>query len=133
TGGNGFTLVLTLTDIVLGQFVEVRRQLTGQTTLQLSGQLRILLGISLLQLIPFCLKLGTLGARVPSLVDLVFNHKRFVLPLQVGTSGADLIIAQGCTVALFLTLFVRRAVADDGLAANDGRLGGVGAGLLNGG
>src|SRR5690606_15423657 len=75
----------------------------------------------------------TLGARVPSLVDLVFNHKRFVLPLQVGTGGADLIITQGCAVALFLTLLVGRAVADDGFAANDGRLGGVGAGLLNGG
>src|SRR5690606_35793719 len=100
--------------------------------LEFGGQFRVLGGVGGEALVPFGLAGGASSLGVPLGVDLVGNFERAMVPAQRGASGGDFVMAQRRAVALFLAGLVRRTEADGGLAADQGRLGGVLAGGLDG-
>src|SRR5690606_21531680 len=61
-------------------------------------------------------------AGVPLGVDVFGDLEGTMLPAQRLAGQSNLVLTQGCAVGGFLALLVRRAEADDGLAADKGRL-----------
>ncbi|MNQ60098.1 hypothetical protein D3C85_743670 [compost metagenome] len=131
--GDGLALGGDLGDVGGGLVGEVGWQLAGQTALELGGQLGELGGVGGEALVPggFAGGAGFLG--VPLGIDVGRDLERAVVPAQRSAGGGDLGIAQRSAVALFLAGLVRRAEADGGLAADQGRPRGFGAGGLDGG
>src|SRR5690606_33501967 len=130
--GDGLGLFRHFTDVGRCLGCEVGGQLAGHAALEFGGQFRVLGGVGGEALVPFGLAGGASSLGVPLGVDLVGNFERAMVPAQRGASGGDFVMAQRRAVALFLAGLVRRTEADGGLAADQGRLGGVLAGGLDG-
>src|SRR5690606_8445159 len=119
--GDVLALLRYLADEGTGLLLEVRRQLTGHAALELGSQLGEfgLVGSELL--VPLLLGTGTGFAGVPLGVDVFGDLDGTMLPAQRLAGPRDPVLTQGCAVGGFLALLVRRAEADDGLAADQGR------------
>ncbi|MCY1354613.1 hypothetical protein D9M69_409980 [compost metagenome] len=119
--GDGFALGGHFGDIGVGLGGEVGRQLALDAALEFRGQLRVSGGIGGETLVPgrFAGSAGGLG--VPLGIDLGRDFEGRVGPAQGSAGQGDFVVTQRCAVALFLALLVRRAEADHGLAADQGR------------
>src|SRR5690606_30740240 len=104
-----------------GLLPEARRQLTGHAALGLGSPLGVLGLVGSELLVPLLLGTGTGSAGVALGVDVLGDPAGTMLPTQRLAGQSDLVLTQGCAVGGFLALLVRRAEADDGLAADQGR------------
>ena len=102
--------------------VPVLRQLALHAPLELGGQVREGLPVGGKLFVPMLLGFGALGLGIPAGVDFRRDHERRVVPAQVLAGCGDLGLAQRGAVAIVRTAEIRRAVADDGLAADHARL-----------
>src|SRR5690606_19491340 len=91
-------------------------------TLELGSQRGILGLVGGELLVPLLLGPGTGFAGVPFGVDILGDLEGTVLPAQRFTGQGDLVLTQGRAVGGLLALLVGRAEADNGLAADQGRL-----------
>ncbi len=119
--GDGFALGGDFTDELAGLFGEVRRQLAGHAPLELGSQRREFGLVGGEALVPLVLGVGALLLGVPLGVDLGRDFEGAVLPAQRLAGQGDFGLTQGSAVGFFLALLVRRAEANDGLAADQGR------------
>src|SRR5690606_13684688 len=110
-----------LSQVLLGLLLPRTRQLAAHATLELARELRKLLLVALEARLPFRFPRPTALARVPAGTNVLGNHERLVLPAQVLARRSDLVDAERGTVRGFGALLVRRAEADDRLAADQAR------------
>ena len=127
-GSHGLAFVLAFLDVRLGFLGEIGGQVTGHATLELSRQFRLGLLVGRKLLLPLGLRCRTFLTGVPGTGDVGRNFERTVLPAQLLAGQGDFVVTQGGTVTAFLALFVRGTKADDGLAADQRGLFGVGTG-----
>ncbi len=116
--GDGFALGGDFTDELAGLLGEVGRQFTSHAPLELGRQRREFGFIGGEALVPLVFRVGALLLGVPLGVDLGRNFERAVFPAQRLAGQRDFGITQRSAVGFFLALLVRRAEADDGLAAD---------------
>ena len=88
-------------------------------------------GIGGEQLVPGRLLLLAARARVPAGVDLLRHFERAVVPAELVARQLDLVLAERRAVGLGRALLVRRTETDHGLAADQGRVGGLRARRLD--
>ncbi|GAB1459121.1 hypothetical protein MASR2M50_08950 [Thauera sp.] len=132
-GGDGLGLVDDLGEHRGDVGVPVGGQLAGHAALELGGELGVGGAVGGEGGVPLRLERGTLGAGVPGGVDVGRDVEGRVVPADVGACGLDLGGAERGAMHVVAVLLVGRAGADDGLAADQRGLGGVGLGLLDGG
>ena len=132
-GGDGLGLVGDLGEHSGDVGIPVGGQIAGHAALELGGELGVGGTVGGERGVPLRLERGTLGAGVPGGVDLGRDVEGRVVPADMGARGLDLGGAERGAVHVVAVLLVGRAGADDGLAADQRGLGGVGLGLLDGG
>ena len=130
-GGDGVALVLTFLNIGLGFLGKVCRQVARHAALELGRQFRLGLFVGGELVFPGLLGRCAFLFGIPGGIDFRGHFKRAMLPAQSLASQGDFIVTQRGTVAIFLALLVGGTKADDGLAADQCRLLGVGPGLFN--
>ena len=130
-GSDLVAFFLALTDIGIRLVGKVCRQFTRLPTQKLRRQLRVRGLIGVETLLPFALRLGTRFLGIPGILDVRRDFKRAVLPTQLFTGQGDFIFPQSGTMGVFLALLVGAAETDNGLAANQGGLIRIGAGILH--
>ena len=130
-GGHLVAFFLTFPDIGICLLQEVGGQLTSLATQELCRQLRIGGFVGVETLLPVTLGSGPFFATIPGLLDLGGNLEGTVLPAQRFPGQGNFIFAQGGTVGFFLALLVGAAETDNGLAANQGGLIGIGTGIFD--
>ena len=132
--GDGLALRVHRRDEGGGLLGPVLRQFAvDDAALELGGQLGEVAAVVLEAVVPRALVLRAGLLRAPAFVNVGGDLKRRGAPAQGLADQGDFVGAQRRAVALFLALLVRRAEADDGLRADQGRLVGDLAGRLDGG
>src|SRR5688572_22110564 len=98
--------------------LEALRQRPGRAPQELGGKLRVLRFVRLEAPAPARFRALARRARVPARADFVRDDEGLVRPAERLARERDLGVTEGCAVAFLLALLVRRAVTDDGLAAD---------------
>ena len=96
-------------------------QLALHASLVLGGQLGERCAVRIEALAPLPFPRGALFARIPVAANVVGNHERLVRPVELAAGRGDLVRAERRAVRRLGALLVRRAVADDRLAADQRR------------
>ena len=116
--GNSFAFVLALLNIRLGLLGEVRRQFSGHTTLELSGQFRFRLFVGSKRLLPLSLRGGAFFTGIPGTVYFRRDLESTVVPTQLLAGQCNFVLTQRSAVTGFGALLVGGTKTNDGLAAN---------------
>ena len=130
--GDRFAFVLALLNIRLGLLGEVRRQFSGHTTLELSGQLRFSLFVGGKRLLPLSLCGGAFFTGIPGTINFRRNLEGTVAPTQLLTGQCNFVLSQRCAVTGFGALLVGGTKTNNGLAADQRGLGCIRPASLNG-
>src|SRR5690606_17935656 len=117
--GDGLRLGIRFLDQLGTYLSPVLRQLAEHAALELGGEFRIRLGVSLVAVFPFLLECGAAAAAVPRLVHRLRNFEGRVIPADVRARGGNFVGAERRAVRVGGVRLVRGALADDGLAADD--------------
>ena len=131
--GHFLGLGIGLGDEGVGLLVPVGGQFAGHAALELGGLGRIGFAVGGELLVPGGLGGGTLLLGIPAGGDLAGDLERRMVPAQGLAGQGNIVVTQGGAVAVLQALLVGGAEADDGLAADQGRLVGDRAGLVDGG
>ena len=108
-------------------------QITLHAAAELGGLGREGLGILGELVVPQFFHALALGLGVPTLVDILGDNEWCVVPAQILAGGVDFGLAQGGAMHVMGAFLVGRALADDGLALDQGGLVGMLLGFLDGG
>src|SRR5690606_14435411 len=132
TRGNHFAFGLAFFDISLGFGGKVGRQFAVDAAFEFRRQFRVSRCIGSKFFIPALLSSGAFFFGTPTGVDIFRNVEGTVFPAQTLAGEGDFVIAQRCAVALFFAFFIRGTETNNGFAADQGRLFGIGTGGFNG-
>ena len=120
TGGDGFFFLDTGRDVGRHGLIELRRQGTLHAALQFCGFGWELLTVGRKLGLPARLQRCTVGFGIPGSVYIRRHLKGRIRPIDRGARRSDLGITQRRAVNFVAALHVWRALADDGLAADQG-------------
>src|SRR5690606_14336724 len=132
TRSHHFTFGLTFVDVRLCLGGKIRRQFAVHAAFEFRRQLWVSRCIRSKFFIPALLRSGAFFLGTPTGVDIFRNFEGTVFPAQTLTGEGNFVIAQRRAVALFFAFFIRGAETNNGFAADQGRLFGIGAGGFNG-
>ena len=132
-GGDGLGLVADLGQHGVDMRGPVGRQRAAHAALEFGGQRGVGAAVGGEARVPLGFGGCARFAGVPGGVDVVGHFEGRVIPANIFACGGDLGVAQRRAVHIVAALLVGGAGADHGLAADQRRLHGVSAGLLDGG
>ncbi len=97
------------------------RQISAHTAVEFCRFCGVFLSIFCKTLIPGILQCLPLGMCIPSIINILWNFKRQVMPTNMRACCSNFFITQSCAMHIMRIGFIRRAQTNDSFATNHAR------------